>query len=75
LECIYPRKKVSEENITSRQGILISTNVTVATLQTKLALEVLLNKKIHDELIFIDIENHNINTLKVKKRKGCICSD
>ncbi|MBS3134399.1 HesA/MoeB/ThiF family protein [Candidatus Woesearchaeota archaeon] len=70
--CIY--KKNSDIETCEDSGVFNGITVLVATLQATQALKMLLNYKIMEDFLRIDIWNENIERLKVKKDTNCkIC--
>jgi len=67
--CIFENSKSNDTCETT--GVLASTTMIVGSVQAKIALDILLNKKVPSEMIWLDVETFNLQKIKVKKRNGC----
>ena len=70
LECVFPKVKDKKENI----PIIVQTVAFASSLQANEIVKFIVEGKYSKELVRFDLVNYNIEKIKIKKRKNCICS-
>jgi len=73
LNCIYESSMVSQN--CQALGVMNTITTLIASMQVNEAIKIILGKEHEKDLLRVDLTNNSFERIKIKQKKGCVCSE